>query len=148
MRKKIKTWLMRYGPAEAGGIVMAFTGSVVAHACTHNPVILAYAASLGDNTGFYGVIIFRDSLSARKHRQKANKTYSARDFFSMLKHLILEFGGAEILDSLFVRPFCMYIFPYLLQNAPLGIATGKIAADTFFYGTIILSFELKKFFSK
>jgi hypothetical protein len=67
-----------------------------------------------------------------------------RSFFRDIRNIILEFGFSEILDSLFIRPFMMYIFPILIGNVELGIFAGKIAADIVFYVPTIFAYELRK----
>ena len=84
------------------------------------------------------MIIFRD---LRKHK-KINSII----LLKTIRNLILEFGTGEYLDSFFIRPFAMYIFPKLLNNLTLGIIVGKFAADAIFYIPTIISFELKNKF--
>jgi hypothetical protein len=148
LKRKIKSWIYRYLPAELAGVIMAFTCSYLVGHFTHRPILLAYAASLGDNTGFYGAIILRDSLAARKLRLQEGRSYVFRDSTRIARNMILEFGGAELLDSICIRPFFMYLFPHLLGKENAGILYGKIASDIVFYGTMIVSYEIRKHFSR
>jgi pilus assembly protein TadC len=58
-----------------------------------------------------------------------------------LRDLVLEFGPAEALDSLLLRPALMYAGILLAPNLALGVVAGKIAADICFYLPTILSYE-------
>jgi hypothetical protein len=146
MKIKVKRLIGRYLPAEIAGFSSALICSFTAHLFTKNPVILAYAASLGDHTGFYGMIIIRDSIAARRLRKEGERRYSPHDSLKITLALLLEFGGAEILDSLLIRPFLMYSFSLLLHNGPLGILIGKVTSDSVFYIIVILSPEIRKIF--
>ena len=61
-----------------------------------------------------------------------------------MRDLALEFGGAEFLDSLVVRPGAMLVLIALTGNLPLGLVLGKLAADLTFYGAAIGAYELRK----
>jgi hypothetical protein len=109
------------------------------HAATKNRVAAAYAGTIGENIGYYGFIIARDlARSLRKHRA-AGKALSRTT-----RNLLLEFGLSELLDSLLVRPFCMFAFPLLLKDYVIGIIAGKLAADVIFYIPTIIAYELHK----
>jgi hypothetical protein len=56
--------------------------------------------------------------------------------------LFAEFGPAEALDSLLVRPVCMYTGPFLTGGVASGSLLGKIAADAVFYTVAIVSYEV------
>ena len=141
---KIKGWLKRYLPAEIVGTVVAVGAGLVAHSVIDNNVVTAFVGTWGENIGFYSTIIFRDiTNSIRTHRNsKINYQFSvlAKD----IRNIIVEFGPAEILDSLFIRPFMMFFFTRLLNSVSLGILAGKITAYVTFYIPTVISFELRK----
>jgi len=58
--------------------------------------------------------------------------------------MALEYGPAGIVDSFFLRPFFMYVFPMVLHNFTHGILVGKIVGDFTFYCMVVLSYEWKK----
>ena len=62
----------------------------------------------------------------------------------MLRDLVLEFGAAEALDSLIIRPTLMYTAAQLLASMPAGVLLGKLAADVFFYAPTIAAYELRR----
>lgn len=132
MKQKIKTWLKRYVPAEIAGTLFALGGATITYSITENQIAAAYAGTISENIGFYGAMAVTELV---KHESKPLKA---------IRNLILEFGPAEILDTLVTRPFLMYVFPSILNNFPLGIAAGKIAADIIFYIPSIIAYELRK----
>jgi hypothetical protein len=58
--------------------------------------------------------------------------------------MLLEFGPAELVDSLLARPLLMYLLAGLLANLTAGIAAGKLAADVVFYAITISAYELRQ----
>jgi len=66
--------------------------------------------TIGDNLGYYGFIFVRDIIQSRKP-QKQNCQYNLKSFIKNIRNIVIEFGPAEIIDSLLIRPACMYFFP-------------------------------------
>ena len=132
---KAREWLARYAPAEVG----ATLGALVAAALV-GPFGLAaataYAGTIGDGVGFYGVLLVRD-LRRRPPGQR-------RRLASTLRGLLLEFGPAELLDTIVVRPLAMYLAARWLGNASAGVVAGKIVADIVFYALAILAYEARR----
>jgi hypothetical protein len=145
---KAKKWLKRFLPAEFFGTITAIAASYIAYYVTKNLIVAAYAGSIGETLGFYSTIIIQDVLIEQQKLKSVNKTLSFKIFAYILRNILFDFGFAEIIDSLFIRPFCMYIFPVWIKNYPIGILAGKIASDICFYVPVILSYELRIFFSK
>ena len=59
------------------------------------------------------------------------------------RNLFIEFGAAEVLDSGVIRPAAMALGVRWL-GVEAGIAAGKVAADTAFYGPLILTYEIRR----
>ena len=142
--QKIKEYFKRYLPAEIVGTVTAIGAASIAHIFSDNHVFIAYIATLGEAVGFFSTIFIQHLLSFSKKRKSENKQISLPDISKIISHVLLEFGPAEIIDSLVLRPFFMYLFPLLLKNFTLGILLGKIAGDITFYLLVILSYEMQK----
>src|SRR5207245_9266853 len=104
------------------------------------------SGSVCENIAFYTTIIIHDALIASKQLQEEGRTLTYRSFVYLLRNILLDFGIAELMDSMLLRPFCMYIFPIWLKNYPLGILAGKIASDIVFYLFVILIYELRIWF--
>ena len=128
---RITIWVRRYLPAELGGITGALLGAWAITALTSSAPMAALAATSADMAVYYAIIIIRD-LRAGTHR-------SAR---VLLRHIALEFGPAELLDSLLIRPTALYIGITMLPNLTVGIIAGQATANLGFYVLTIISYEL------
>ena len=145
---KAKKWLKRFLSAEIIGTITAVAASYIAHYAAKNLIVAAYAGSIGETLGFYTTIIIQDVLIEQRKLKSVNKTLSFKIFIYILRNILFDFGFAEIIDSLFIRPFCMFIFPLWIKNYPIGILAGKIASDICFYVPVIISYELRIFFQR
>lgn len=141
---KIKEFSKRYLPAEIVGTLTAIGAATISHIYSDNAVFIAYVATLGEAVGFFSTILLQHFIALSKKRKTENKQFSLPDIPIIISHVLLEFGPAEILDSLVLRPFFMYLFPLLMRNFTMGILMGKIAGDITFYMLVILSYEMKK----
>lgn len=142
--QKVKEFSKRYLPAEIVGTLTAIGAASIAHLFSDNHVFIAYIATLGEAVGFFSTIFIQHFLTFSKKRKTENKQFSLSNISKIISHVLLEFGPAEILDSLVLRPFFMYLFPLLVKNFTLGILLGKIAGDITFYLLVILSYEMQK----
>jgi hypothetical protein len=140
IRKKPAEWLKRYGPAELCAIAGAVSGGLLLHALTHNPLLTALGGTWGENLGYYSYIILSD---LRRRQDK-----SMQGLGRLARNMLVEFGPGEYIDSFFVRPAAMYIFPKLLGNIALGLLVGKLAADVLFYIPTIIGYELRRKYFK
>ena len=61
------------------------------------------------------------------------------------RNILIEFGPAETLDSLVVRPGLMYVLPTII-NGPhvLLFLVAKFSADIVFYGMAIIGHRLAR----
>ncbi len=141
LRAKISEWLRRYVPLEAASIVAAVTGGALMSAVTDDAVTIAYAAAWSENLGYYGIAAIRE-MRAQAHadQQASFATRSKRAATSLL----WEFGVAEVVDSLVVRPLAMWAAMTFLGQMHAGIIAGKLVADVVFYGIAILFYEKGK----
>jgi len=144
MRWKIREWSKRYLPSEIIASVTAISSAIFADSFFKNPILTALAGTWGENAGYYGSIVIRDILISRRK----NGILKIENYIRILRNLLLEFGTAEMLDSFFIRPFTMYIFPLVIKNIPIGILLGKLSADIIFYIPTIFSYELRKKYLK
>jgi len=62
----------------------------------------------------------------------------------VVRDMVVEFGPAEVLDTLLVRPAAMYLATRTLGTATAGVVTGKVAADAVFYTIAIIGYELRR----
>ena len=144
MRKKIKEWLGRYGPAELVSLPATLIPAQVVLHGSGNAIAAALAGTWGGNIGYFGTILLRDVWLIRKRYAGEGRHYNLTAFAKNLRALLLEFGVAEALDTLLVRPALMYYLPHLLGSFSWGIIAAKFAADFTFYIPAILFYEWSK----
>jgi len=138
MWKKFFHYLKRYGLAELAGGAMVLMGASITFYLTGNKILAAYVGALSENIGFYGTIVIGDLMAAKKQTDAFTWKSSVR----VLRNILIEFGGAEVLDSLLVRPGMLYLFTTLISNYQLGALAGVVVADILFYALAVLSSEL------
>ena len=149
MLPKLLEWGRRYLPAEIIGTCTALAGAFGAHAIRHSLADAAIAGSIAETLGFYSYFVVRDGAAYyRRHRH--HSPFKRVVFTSMhtLRDILIEFGPAEAIDSLFFRPLCMYLGPQLLHNFGIGLLAGKLVADLIFYLVAACGYELKKYWHK
>jgi hypothetical protein len=134
LRRKPLEWIARYGPAEVVGTVCAWAGSWIVYRLTRSEIAAAYGAAMGENCGFYGVIIVREHLRDRAAHRTLVQTMSK---------LLLEFGPAEVLDSFLIRPAAMGLATHAFGRG-VGVIVGKLIADMTFYLPVIVTYELQR----
>ncbi|GIF62852.1 hypothetical protein Ais01nite_08870 [Asanoa ishikariensis] len=123
----VRAWLSRYAPAEAAGI----TGALLATAPLDEPAAAAIAGTVGETVGFYAMIFARDVRAGGRPA-------------AVVRDMVLEFGPAELLDTLLVRPGAMYLATRALGTTTTGVVVGKLAADVVFYAVAIIGYELRR----
>ena len=106
-RQKGAEWLERYGVAEVVGLCTAVAGSFAARALTGSEIAAAYGGAMGENVGYYGVIIGREVVRDRRAAEAADRRYGMAGAARTARNLLFEFGVAEVLDSAVLRPLSM-----------------------------------------
>src|SRR5262249_51219026 len=76
----------------------------------------------------------------------AREVLAVRSVARAVANLVFEFGIAEALDSLLLRPVCMYLATQLFGDVTIGTILGKFAADVVFYVPAISAYELRRRF--
>ncbi len=139
-RHRVGALLWRYGPAEIAATLGALLGALLgAHAAGATGG--AVGGTIGEFVAFYVFVVTRDVRTARLSGDRNTRR--------VLRDLLVEFGPAEALDSLAVRPLAMYAGPVVtaqllnddlaigdiaLSSLVVGTFLGKVAADVVFYG--------------
>jgi hypothetical protein len=103
---------------------------------SNDPAIIAVAGAWAETVSYYATMLLRERRA--NPRQKLWRT---------LGNLVVEFGPAEALDSLFLRPTLMYAAGQLVSDARLGVLIGKLAADIVFYIPTVIVFELRQHYA-
>ncbi|MDB4890950.1 MAG: hypothetical protein JWL61_2805 [Gemmatimonadetes bacterium] len=135
--------MRRYGFAEVAGLVTALVGSSVVFALTGNDVAAAYGAVLGENVGFYGLILAREFTRDARVAHARGESYDLINVVRTAGDLMFEFGPAELLDSLLIRPAAIGFGMHFLGR-PWGVVVGKLAADVLFYVPVIVAYETQR----
>ena len=135
-------------PAEIFATLGAVIGAYVIFLLTQNRILSAYAGAIGDSICFYMVIFIKDTLASAMRHKSNNKKYNILVLAKDTRNILIEFGPAEILDTLVIRPFLMYFFSLYAGNFAVGILLGKISADVVFYFPVVISYELRKKYVK
>lgn len=136
-RRGLVFWITRYLPAEIVGTAAMVTAGLGVTLWTDSPALIALAALLGEFIGFYLVLaltIYIEQAPASRSRGVAvGRT-------GML--LVAEFGVAEVLDSLLIRPAALVAGVWLFADPMWGLLVGKVVADVIFYALAAGAFTL------
>jgi len=146
-RAKGASWLNRYGVAEVAGLCSALLGSIAARALTGSELAAAYGGAIGENLGYYGVIVGREVVSDRRAAAASGRAYGLAGASRTARNLFFEFGVAEALDSGVLRPLAMGLGVRFFGST-LGIVVGKLAADVTFYVPVICAYELRHYLAQ
>ena len=144
MWRKLREWTVRYFWAEVFSTAFTFFFGWCSGLFTANPVIIAYAGTLGAAVGFYGVIFIRDIRKSFRDHSPDTAGNKALLIAGCLRNMGFEFGLAEVIDFFIVRPFFLFYGPVVLKNYFWGILAGKTVADIIFFAISILMYEIRK----
>ncbi len=142
IRRKLRGWARRYGPAEVLATVTAVGVVVMMKQITGSTVAAAYAGAGAEAVVFYGTMLLREYIREAHRAGKEGRDYGSGDLLPVLRNLMLEFGVAEGLDVALIRPFCLGAGLQLLGGG-IGALVGKWAADLAFYGPVLTIYEWK-----
>jgi hypothetical protein len=104
---------------------------------------VGYAGAIGENVGFYCTIVPLQLIADRRLAMTGGEVYGGLQLWNTARDLLLEFGPAELLDSLVVRPFAMGLGVRMLGST-VGVLVGKLVADVTFYLPVILTYESRR----
>ena len=144
MNKRAKEWIKRYVPAEILSLAVTILVIVISWQLTHSHIITALAGTWLGSIAYFGYILAADIVTAHREVRLHGGTYTITTFLKNIRALFAEFGLAEILDSLVIRPALMYYLPVLTGSLLVGSVLAKFAADITFYIPAIISYELTK----
>ena len=144
MKKKILEWLKRYLVADIISTILSLGTAWLIMEHSGDRVLAAFIGSGVASLSFYLLIAFSDVRKSIKTHKNKNISYNMKSFLIDFRNLIIEFGPAEILDVIAVRPFFMYLIPTLVGNFILGTFIGKTIADGIFFAIAIIMYELRK----
>jgi hypothetical protein len=141
-RQKIMEWVRRYLPCEIAGTVGEIGGAAVAYLLTGSMAAAAITATVGASAGYYAAAYtsaVRWAYREHSHRAWAPRIVVANLF--ALRSIAIEFGPAELIDTVAVRPVAYYLAPILFDNVVVGWIFAKFFSDIGFYAFTVLSYE-------
>jgi hypothetical protein len=139
---KLREWVRRYLPCEIAGTVGELGGAAVAYLATGSLAAAAITATIGASAGYYAtayVSALRWSNRGQDHRPWPSRVLMSNVF--ALRSIVIEFGPAELIDSVAVRPLAFYVGPLMFGNLIAGWIFGKLASDVAFYLCAVLTYE-------
>lgn len=141
-RKKLVEWIRRYLPCEIAGTVGELGGAATAYLMTGSLAAAAITATIGASAGYYAAAY----ISALRwcYRRLERRPWVSRVAVAnllALRSVAVEFGPAELIDSVAVRPLAFYVGPLLFHNTLAGWIFGKLVSDLAFYTFAIFSYE-------
>jgi hypothetical protein len=140
--RKGAEWVRRYLPCEIAGTAGEFSCAAIAYSYTGSVALAALFATIGASVGYYATAF---TAAVRwSYRSQSHLRWGPRNLMATLlalRSVAIEFGPAELIDSIFVRPVAFYVGPYLFGSMLGGWIFGKIVADIAFYACAIVSYE-------
>jgi hypothetical protein len=135
----MRFWLRRYLCAEVAALVSALLGVTLAGSLTTDTFILVAVTVYSSSAGYYGVIFVHRLIVDRRTQQSLDGHATRRAAISTVRALLLEFGSAELLDSLLFSPLLLYLCLRILPNPQLAVALSELASTLAFYATVIVA---------
>ena len=132
--RRSAAWRRRFGLPELAGTIALVLVTLAVHRITGSIVLAALAGSLAEACWFYAVLLVREYRIERREAQVGG--FERRSLGDLGRDLLLEFGAAERLDGLVLRPLCLGLGLRLIGGW-LGVLLGKLAADLLFYGPVL-----------
>jgi hypothetical protein len=140
-KSKLREWVRRYLPCEIAGTVGEFGGAAVAYLTTGSLAAAAITATVGASAGYYSTAYVS---ALRWSSEESRGRWPSRVLMAnllALRSVAVEFGPAELIDSVAVRPVAFYVGPLMFHNMAAGWIFGKLVSDLVFYLCAILSYE-------
>ena len=139
---KVREWFWRYLPCEIAGTVGELGGASIAYLTTGSLAVAAIAATIGASAGYYATAY--GSALRWSYRNHDERSWPSRVMLSNLlaiRSVAVEFGPAELIDSIAIRPVAFYVGPQIFDNTIAGWIFGKLVSDVVFYLCAIFSYE-------
>jgi hypothetical protein len=116
------------------GTLAACAGAWLAYRMHATPYVAGLSASLAEAAGYYAVILC----------DEVRRLGTARALPRALPGLMVEFGPAEFVDTMIVRPLLMAAGPLVIADPIAGTLAGKGVADLLFYAVVLPSGRLRR----
>lgn len=136
-RRGILFWIIRYLPAEIVGTAAMVIAGLGCALWTTSPAVIALAGLFGEIVGFYAVLAVTIFIEQRAVSASARRALARTGML-----LVAEFGIAELLDTLLIRPAALMAGVWLFADPLWGLLAGKIVADIAFYAIAAAAFTI------
>lgn len=133
---RVQEWRRRYGWSEALAAAVAVLVALGTIKVGASVPLAAFAATIAEAIWFYGTLTWRELRRERQEAAQSGGALPPKAAAVLLRDLALEFGAAEAVDSLLLRPICYGAGLHWLGGAP-GILAGKVVADMLFWGPVL-----------
>ena len=141
-RQKVVEWIRRYLPLEIAGWAGELGSAAATYWLTGSFAAAVVVGTIGASVGYYATAYIngvRWSYRAQQRRSWPMRVLVANAL--SLRSIAVEFGPAEVIDSIIIRPVALYAGPYILGNVAVGWVVGSLVADIAFYVMAIFSYE-------
>jgi hypothetical protein len=102
----------------------------------------AITATVGASAGYYAAAyVSAVRWSYRDNGRQRGPSRAMVANLLALRSVAVEFGPAELIDSIAVRPVAFYLGPQIFDNTIVGWVFGKLVSDVAFYLCAIVSYE-------
>jgi hypothetical protein len=142
IRDKFFEWLRRYAPNEIAGWVVQAAAAAAVYELTGSYAAAVIAATIGASAGYYAIAYF--NAVRWSYRAQAGRNWPTRILVAnglAARSIAVEFGPAEVIDSVTIRPLALYLGPLVVGSTAVGFVLGSIVADIAFYVMAIFSYE-------
>ena len=142
IRHKLFEWLRRYAPNEIAGWVGQAGAAAATYELTGSYAAAVIAATIGASAGYYAAAYF--NAMRWSYRAQAGRSWPMRVFVAnglAARSIAVEFGPAEVIDSISIRPIALYLGPLVVGSTAIGFVLGSIVADIAFYVMAIFCYE-------
>lgn len=130
--RKPQRWLLPYLLAETVGVSAAVIAITVASELTSHELLLVAMSVYSATAGYYAVLFFHTWIVEQRTHTLRNSLVST------LRTLLMEYGSAELMDSLLFSPLLLYASLQLLPNKQLAVVASELASTLAFYATVFV----------
>lgn len=129
-RRSLVFWVRRYLPAEIAGTLTMVVAGVAVSGLAVPALVIGIVATQAESLGFYavaGVAVWREQRRVAPDRSRT------RTLVKTIVLMVFEFGPAELLDSLLVRPLLVTLAVWVIPDIAAALVLGKLLSDVVFY---------------
>jgi hypothetical protein len=141
-RRKLIEWVRRYLPNELAGWAGELGGAAATYWLTGSFAAAVIVGTIGASVGYYATAYANGVRWS--YQAQPGVAWPLRILVANLvaaRSIVIEFGPAEAIDSILIRPVALYAGPFVLGNVAVGWIVGSVVADIAFYVMAIFSYE-------